>query len=170
MQATSQRSPDQSFGRRTQAPASRDRNDGSCCVRECLRNLPIVAPCSNAVILGHLLVLPRPPAHSGRGAAAGCDGPPDRRDFLTHHRAKQARKGSASVDRKTRSSSRRSRRVSAPYTVLFVELDGRVRESTALSPAAHGVRLLAARNGYEANLGSLISLSYSYHQCLGRYR
>jgi CheY-like chemotaxis protein len=37
-----------------------------------------------------------------------------------------------------------------PFTVLFVEDDEGVRESTAAILAAHGVRLLIAEGGYEA--------------------
>jgi CheY-like chemotaxis protein len=38
----------------------------------------------------------------------------------------------------------------APFTVLFVEDDDGVRETTAAVVAAHGARLLIAEGGYEA--------------------
>jgi CheY-like chemotaxis protein len=40
--------------------------------------------------------------------------------------------------------------MSPPFTVLFVEDDLGVRESTAALLAQHGVRLFVARDGYEA--------------------
>jgi DNA-binding NtrC family response regulator len=40
--------------------------------------------------------------------------------------------------------------MAAPYTVLFVEDDVGVRESTSAILALHGIRLLVAENGYEA--------------------
>jgi CheY-like chemotaxis protein len=40
--------------------------------------------------------------------------------------------------------------MSPPFTVLFVEDDAGVRESTAALLAHHGVRLFVARDGYEA--------------------
>lgn len=40
--------------------------------------------------------------------------------------------------------------MSAPFTVLFVEDDEGVRETTTAVLAAHGIRLLVAVGGYEA--------------------